>query len=91
MDQQANEQKPRSTEGGKVKWSDKTRGGYWVRGVEQFRNDFTGIIELSGQVGNHSHNLPSDDPNDWSRETWSSDGRYYTHRECVFDLVKVGE
>jgi len=89
MDQQANEQEPRSTEGGQVKWSDKTRGGYWVRGIEPSESKGK-YFDLRGQVGNHSSFPPSDDPTDWTWEGWRNDGRYTT-TECGFDLMEVVE
>jgi hypothetical protein len=90
MDQQTNNKRSSGTQGGKVTWSDKTRGGYWVRGIEQVRSDGS-YFDLRGQVGNHSSKPPSEDPADWTRETWSIDGRYLENKECGFDLVEVGE
>jgi len=88
MDQQIDEQEPRSTEGGKVTWSDKTRGGFWVRGIDL---SYSGgrCCHLRGQVGNHSDQAPSEDPTDWYWETWRSDGRYNNVKECVLDLMEV--
>jgi hypothetical protein len=88
MDQQANNKRSSGTEGGKVKWSDKTRGGFWVRGIEPFNSDGY-FSDLRGQVGNHSDQPPSEDPTDWTEETWRSDGRYIGRGECGFDLVEV--
>ena len=89
MDQQTNNKRSSGTEGGKVTWSDKTRGGYWVRGIEHVRSDGS-YFDLCGQVGNHSSDPPSEDPTDWTWEAWRSDGRYTT-TECGFDLVRAGE
>lgn len=88
MDQETNKQEPRSTEGGKVKWSDKTRGGFWVRGIELFDSDIKHYC-LRGQIGNHSNQPPSEDPTDWTWETWRSDGRYMDHNGSGFDLMEV--
>jgi hypothetical protein len=88
MDQQTDDKKPSSTEGGQVKWSDKTRGGFWVRGIEP-SNSGGYYCQLRGQVGNHSSFPPSDDPTVWTRETWSIDGRYMASKECGFDLVEA--
>jgi len=71
-------------------WKDKTRGGYWVRGIEPV--DSEGLdYELRGEVGNHSNQPPSEDPADWARETWRSDGRYMIEKESIFDLMEVQE
>ena len=88
MDKQTDKQEPRSTEGGKVNWSDKTKGGFWVRGIEPFNSDGYDY-DLIGQVGNHSNQPPSDDPTDWTWETWRRDGRYMDSRESELDLVEV--
>ena len=69
-------------------WKETTRGGYWVRGIEPINGDGYGY-DLRGEVGNHSSEPPSDDPADWARETWRSDGRYVDWRESVFDLMEV--
>ena len=71
-------------------WSDKTRGGFWVRGVELVNSDGKDYW-LRGQVGNHSDQSLSEDPSDWTWETWRSDGRYMDDRGSGFDLVEVGE
>jgi hypothetical protein len=70
-------------------WKETTRGGFWVRGIEETRNTFTDGMELRGEVGNHSNQPPSEDPADWAWETWRSDGRYADHKESVFDLMEV--
>jgi hypothetical protein len=70
-------------------WKETTRGGYWVRGIEETRNTFTDGMELRGEVGNHSNEPPSEDPADWAWETWRSDGRYLIEKESIFDLVEV--
>ena len=88
MDRKTNKQRSSSKEGEQVKWSDKTRGGYWVRGIEPYNSDG---YDLRGQVGNHSSEPPSEDPADWTWETWRSDGRYFASRKSVFDLMEVGE
>jgi hypothetical protein len=69
-------------------WKETTRGGYWVRGIEPVNGDGYGY-DLRGEVGNHSNEPPSEDPADWARETWRSDGRYVDHKESVFDLMEV--
>ena len=69
-------------------WQETTRGGYWVRGIEPINGDGYGY-DLRGEVGNHSNEPPSEDPADWARETWRSDGRYVDWRESVFDLIEV--
>ena len=71
-----------------MKWSDRTKGGFWVRGVEPFNGDGYGY-DLRGQVGNHSNEPPSEDPADWAWETWRSDGRYMNSRESGLDLMEV--
>jgi hypothetical protein len=72
------------------KWKETTRGGFWVRGIEPIDGDGYGY-DLRGLVGNHSDQPPSEDPTDWARETWRSDGRYSIERKSVFDLIEVQE
>ena len=72
-----------------MQWKETTRGGYWVRGVEPIISGGL-YCELRGEVGNHSNEPPSEDPSDWARETWRSDGRYSVN-ESVFDLMEVQE
>jgi hypothetical protein len=69
-------------------WKETTRGGYWVRGIEPINGDGYGY-DLRGEVGNHSNEPPSEDPSDWARKTWRSDGRYMVDKESVFDLIEV--
>jgi hypothetical protein len=69
-------------------WEPTTRGGYWVRGIEEIDREAE-FHDLRGQVGNYSNEPPSEDPLDWAWETWRSDGRYVDHKESVFDLMEV--
>jgi hypothetical protein len=69
-------------------WKETTRGGYWVRGIEPINGEGE-YYDLRGEVGNHSNEVPSEDPADWARETWRSDGRYMVDKESVFDLIEV--
>jgi hypothetical protein len=69
-------------------WKPTTRGGFWVRGIGPINSDGYGY-DLRGEVGNHSSEPPSEDPADWARETWRSDGRYMDHKESIFDLMEV--
>jgi hypothetical protein len=71
-------------------WQETTRGGYWVRGIEEIDSEAE-YYDLRGEVGNHSDQPLSEDPADWARETWRSDGRYVDHKESVFDLMEVQE
>jgi hypothetical protein len=71
-------------------WQDKTRGGYWVRGIEPVGSEGYGW-DLRGEVGNHSSEPPSEDPSDWAWETWRSDGRYLVEMESSMDLMEVQE
>jgi hypothetical protein len=71
-------------------WKETTRGGYWVRGVEEIDSEAE-FYDLRGQVGNHSAQPPSEDPADWAWETWRSDGRYVIEEESSMDLVEVRE
>ena len=71
-------------------WQETTRGGYWVRGIEQVDSEGS-YYELRGEVGNHSSEPPSEDPADWAWESWRSDGRYMVWKESVFDLMEVQE
>jgi hypothetical protein len=72
-----------------TQWKETTRGGYWVRGIEPVDSEGE-YYELRGQIGNHSNQPPSEDPADWARETWRSDGRYSVN-ESIFDLMEVQE
>jgi hypothetical protein len=72
----------------KRQWQPTTRGGYWVRGIEEIDREAE-FHDLRGQVGNYSNEPPSEDPADWHWETWRSDGRYMDHKESVFDLMEV--
>ena len=67
-------------------WKPTTRGGFWVRGIEPINGDG---YDLRGEVGNHSDKPPSEDPADWARETWRSDGRYMSCMESSMDLIEV--
>jgi len=69
-------------------WEPTTRGGYWVRGIEEIDSEAESY-ELCGLVGNHSDQPPSKDPGDWARETWRSDGRYMYCMESSMDLIEV--
>jgi hypothetical protein len=69
-------------------WKETTRGGYWVRGIEEIDSEAE-FYDLRGEVGNHSNQPPSDDPADWAWETWRSDGRYIFCRESSMDLMEV--
>jgi hypothetical protein len=69
-------------------WEPRTRGGYWVRGIEEIDREAE-FHDLHGQVGNYSNEPPSEDPADWHWETWRSDGRYMVGKESVFDLIEV--
>jgi hypothetical protein len=71
-------------------WQATTRGGYWVRGIEPVGSEGYGW-DLRGEVGNHSSEPPSEDPLDWARETWRSDGRYLYMTESPMDLMEVQE
>lgn len=71
-------------------WQETTRGGYWVRGIEEIDSEAE-FYDLRGEVGNHSNQPPSEDPADWAWETWRSDGRYMVEKESVFDLIEVQE
>jgi hypothetical protein len=71
-------------------WQPTTRGGYWVRGIEEIDREAE-FHDLRGQVGNYSNEPPSEDLADWAWETWRSDGRYLVGKESIFDLIEVQE
>jgi hypothetical protein len=71
-------------------WQPTTRGGYWVRGIEEIDREAE-FHDLRGQVGNYSNEPPSEDLADWAWETWRSDGRYLVGKESIFDLMEVQE
>ena len=68
-------------------WQETTRGGYWVRGIEEIDSE-SEFYDLRGEVGNHSNEPPSEDPLDWAWETWRSDGRYLVEKESSMDLME---
>jgi hypothetical protein len=68
-------------------WQPTTRGGYWVRGIEPIDSEAE-YYDLRGELGNYSNEPPSEDPGDWSQQSWRSDGRYSVN-ESVFDLMEV--
>ena len=72
----------------KRQWQPTTRGGYWVRGIEEIDREAE-FHDLRGQVGNYSNEPPSEDLADWAWETWRSDGRYLVGKESIFDLMEV--
>ena len=71
-------------------WKEATRGGFWVRNIEPVDSESLDY-DLRGEVGNHSSEPPSEDPLDWARETWRSDGRYLNEMESSMDLMEVQE
>ena len=72
------------------KFKPTTRGGYWVRNIEVIETD--SVYVLTGLVGNHSSEPPSDDPLDWHTETFTADGAYRVYRnETPFDLIEETE
>jgi hypothetical protein len=71
-------------------WQPTTRGGYWVRGIEEIDREAE-FHDLRGQVGNYSNEPPSEHLADWAWETWRSDGRYLVGKESIFDLMEVQE
>ena len=68
------------------KFRDTTRGGYWVRGVQERETD--GPYVLQGEIGNHTNNPPSDDPLDWHIETFTASGNYTPNHQSPFDLIE---
>lgn len=74
----------------KRKFKPTTRGGYWVRGVQERETD--GPFKLMAQVGNDSSNLPSKDPLDWHWEVFIANGYYrFNSDQSPFDLIEVTE
>ena len=71
------------------KFREVTRGGYWVRGVQGRETD--GPYVLQAQIGNHTNNLPSDDPLDWHLETFTAIGKYTINKPSPFDLIEETE
>lgn len=71
------------------KFRDTTRGGYWVRGVQERETD--GPYRLTAQVGNHSSQPPSDDPLNWHIETFTKQGQLLTWKQTEKDLIEVTE
>ena len=69
-------------------WKETSRGGFWVRGIESVDSEGE-YFELRGELGNHSSKPPSEDPGDWSQQSWRSDGRYTLHTESILDLIEV--
>ena len=72
------------------KFRDVTRGGYWVRGVQERETD--GPYKLMAQIGNHTGQPPSDDPLDWHWEAFTADGSYRIDSDqSPFDLIERAE
>ncbi len=71
------------------KFKPTTRGGYWVRNIDHAESDSCYVIQA--EVGNHSSEPPSDDPRDWNRETFTSDGTYSILHVSNFDLIEEAE
>ena len=72
------------------KFKPETRGGYWVRNIQDRETD--GPFVLQAQVGNHTGNPPSDDPLDWHWEAFTTEGAYRIDGEqSPFDLVEEAE
>ena len=71
------------------KFRDTTRGGYWVRGVQERETD--GPYVLQAEIGNHTNNPPSDDPLDWHIETFTARGKYTPNKPSPFDLIEDTE
>ena len=70
------------------KFREVTRGGYWVCNIEDRETD--GPYTLKAQIGNHSSQPPTDDQLDWTWETFTADGKYFSgNRESIFDLIEV--
>ena len=66
-----------------------TRGGYWVRNIQDRETD--GPFILQAEIGNHTNNPPSDDPLDWHVETFTADGKYNIDKQSPFDLIEETE
>lgn len=63
-------------------WKPTTAGGHHVRNVRQHG------LGWSGEVCLRTGGPPSEDPKDWQRESWYSDGTYYGRKpKSDFDLV----
>ena len=71
------------------KFREVTRGGYWVRNVQERETD--GPYVLQAQIGNHTNNPQSDDPLDWHIETFTVDGKYTPNKPSPFDLIEETE
>ena len=72
------------------KFREVTRGGYWVRGVQERETD--GPYRLMAQVGNHTGQPPSDDPLDWHWEAFTAEGAYRIGSDqSPFDLIEEPE
>ena len=71
------------------KFKPTTRGGYWARNVETRETDW--LYPLQAEIGNHSSETPSDDPKDWSLESFRENGRYLSSGEANFDLIEDTE
>ena len=71
------------------KFKPTTRGGYWVRNIEDRETD--GPYTLQALIGNHSSQPPSDDPLDWHTETFTADGKYNINHQSPFDLIEEAQ
>ena len=67
-------------------WKPTTAGGHHVRNVRQHG------LGWSGEVCLRTGGPPSEDPKDWQRESWYSDGTYYGRKpKSELDLVAINE
>ena len=72
------------------KFKPETTGGYWVRNVED--REAEGPYTLKAQIGNHSSQPPFDDQLDWTWETFTADGKYFSGTsKSPFDLIEETE
>jgi hypothetical protein len=72
------------------KFKPTTRGGYWVRSIEERETD--GPFVFRAQVGNHSSEQQSEDPADWAWETFTANGAYrFNIKESPMDLIEDTE
>ena len=72
------------------KFKPTTRGGYRVRNIEPRETD--GPYVLQAQIGNHSSQPAGDDQLDWTWETFTADGKYFSgSATSQFDLIEDAE
>lgn len=75
-----------------MQWSNKTRGGYWVRNIHRHLDPNETFV-WRGEVGGHCSEVDFNAEQDWTDESWMENGHYCFVRDeesiTSMDLVEV--